>query len=135
MADLISLSQYKEYKGINSTSRDGKIQAVISRASALVESYCARKFIDYSVTPKIEWHDAMTNSVTLKEFPVIAVVSVKTSEDGGVTQTTLTEAAADKTGYFVDLNDGIIFTQIESNKFLTYYDLAYRSLEVEYTAG
>lgn len=137
MADLIRLADYKEYKNINSTSRDGKIQSIISSVSALIENYCARKFVDYSdiSTPKVEWHDAKTNCVTLKEFPVISVISVKTSEDGGVTQTTLTEASPDKTGYFVDLDNGTVFTQVSTEKFLYSYDVAYKSLEVTYTAG
>ena len=137
MADLIRLADYKEYKNINSTSRDGKIQSIISSVSALIENYCARKFVDYSdvSTPKVEWHDAKTSYITLKEFPVISVISVKTSEDGGVTQTTLTEASPDKTGYFVDLDAGTIFTQVSTQKFLTSYDVAYKSLEITYTAG
>jgi len=137
MADLITLPDYKEYKGINSTSRDGKIQSLISSVSDLVENYCARKFTQYSSvsTPKVEWHDAKTSCVTLKEFPVISVISVKTSEDGGVTQTLLTEASTDKIGYFVDLDAGTVFTQVSTEKFLTSYDVAYKSLEVTYTAG
>lgn len=135
MADLIRLSDYKEYKNINSTARDGKIQSLISATSSLVENYCNRKFTEYSTTPKVEWFDGKTNIVYLKEFPVIGVTSVKTSEDGGVTQTTLTEAASDKKGYFVDLEEGSIFTQVETEKFITSYDVAYKSLEVTYTAG
>lgn len=135
MADLINLDCYKDYKEINSTTRDGKIQALITRASTLIENYCNRKFIDYSSTAKIEWHDGKTNRIELQEFPVISVISVKTSDDGGVTQTTLTESSANKDGYFVDLDSGIIFTQKSTNKFINDYDTPYRSLEVEYTAG
>jgi hypothetical protein len=135
MTDLISLDCYKDYKGIKSTEGDGKIQALITQVSSLVEHYCNRKFTDYSSTPKVEWHDAKTNSVELVEFPVISVSSVKTSEDGGVTQTVLTEAASDKSGYFVDLTTGEIFTQQTTNLFLTSYDIPYRSLEIEYLAG
>ena len=107
----------------------------IENTSSLVENYCNRKFTEYSTTPKVEWFDGKTNIVYLKEFPVIGVTSVKTSEDGGVTQTTLTEAASDKKGYFVDLDEGSIFTQVETEKFITSYDVAYKSLEVTYTAG
>lgn len=137
MADLITLDEYKEYKGINSTQRDGKIQALITRVSALVENYCARKFMQYSTTQtaRVEWFDGKTNKVYLKEFPVIAVISVKTSSDGGMTQTTLTEGASDKTGYFVDLEEGSVFTQVSTQSFITSYDVEYRSLEITYTAG
>lgn len=135
MADLIDLDCYKEYKGIKSTERDGKIQTLITRVSALVESYCNRKFTDYYVTPKVEWFNAKTNVVELTEFPVNAVISVKTSEDGGINQTTLTEASTNADGYFVDLEEGTVLTQQTANLFLTGYATPYRSLEVEYTAG
>lgn len=135
MADLIELNDYKEYKGIKSTDRDGKIQSLITRTSALVESYCNRKFTDYSTNPKVEWFDAKTNEVWLTEFPVIAVISVNVSEDGGITQTALTEGAADGSGYFADIDAGVIYTQNKDYKFLDSYDVKYRSLEVAYTAG
>lgn len=135
MAELISLDCYKEYKEINSTLRDGKLQSLITRVSGLIETYCNRHFTDYATTAKVEWHDGKTNRIFLEEFPVINVVSVKTSDDGGVTQTTLTEAAADKDGYFVDLEEGEVFTQQTSKYFIDAYDVSYRSVEVEYTAG
>ena len=135
MADLIDLDCYKEAKTINSTQRDGKIQTLITQVSALIETYCNRLFTTYSETAKIEWHDGMTNKVYLKAFPIISVISVKTSSDGGVTQTTLTEADSAKTGYFVDLEEGSVFTQQVIDNFIDAYDVSYRSLEVEYTAG
>jgi hypothetical protein len=135
MTDLVKLSDYKEYKGINSSTRDGKFQNLITMVSALVENYCNRKFIDYSVTPKVEWFDGKTNVAYLKEFPVITVTSVKTSADGGETQTTLMEADSTKAGYFVDLESGIVMTQIAANNFIDSYDTPYRSLEISYTAG
>jgi hypothetical protein len=135
MTDLVSLDCYKEYKDINNPDRDGKLQSLITRVSALIETYCNRKFIDYSINPKVEWHDGKTNRIFLNEFPVINVVSVKTSDDGGVNQTTLTEASSDKDGYFVDLEEGEVFTQQAVNNFIDSYDVPYRSGEVEYTAG
>ncbi len=137
MADLIELDVYKEAKDIKSTTKDGKIQTLITQVSALIENYCNRKFIQYSAvaSAKIEWHDGKTNTVQLDEFPIISVISVKTSDDGGVTQTTLVEGDSAKTGYFVDLEKGTVFTQQVLNNFLDAYDVSYRSLEIEYTAG
>lgn len=137
MAELVTLDEYKQYKDIKSTEGDGKHQTLITRVSKLVETYCSRKFVDYSSnsTPKIEWFDAKTNAVQLTEFPVIEVISVKTSVDGGLTQVTLDEAISDQSGYFVDLEDGMIYTQKSAYKFLDSYDIPYRSLEVTYTAG
>ena len=137
MTELIDLDEYKEYKDIKSTTRDGKIQTLISQVSALIENYCNRKFIDYSNSnsPKVEWFDAKTNKVYLTEFPVIAVLSVKTSENGGLDQTELTANATTKDGYYADLENGVVMTQQAVNNFLSSYDVPYRSLEVEYTAG
>lgn len=137
MADLIDVGCYKEYKNINSSERDGKIQSHITRVSALVEHYCNRKFIEHSVTQtaKVEWFDGQTNLVRLTEFPVLEVISVTTSPDGGVTQTVLTEGASDKSGYFADLEAGTVFTQQVLNNFIDYYDVSYRSLEITYRAG
>lgn len=137
MTDLISLDCYKEYKEINNPKRDGKLQSLIGRVSALIENYCNRKFIDYSVsnTARVEWFDGKTNTVELTDFPVIAVISVNVSTDGGMTQETLTEAASDKAGYYVDLEAGTVFMQQVINNFIDSYDVPYRSLEITYTAG
>jgi hypothetical protein len=137
MTDLLTLSEYKEYKGINSSTNDGKIQALITQVSSLVENYCNRKFIQYSTTQnaRVEWFDGMTNKVWLTEFPVISVESVTTSTDGGMTQETLVEGSSSKDGYFVDLEEGTVFTQQTVNMFIDSYDIPYRSLEITYTAG
>lgn len=137
MTNLVTLDDYKETRKINSTTRDARIESLIGSISSLVETYCNRKFGDYygSGNEYTEWFDAKTNEIDLTGFPVRSVVSVKTSDDGGVTQTTLTEAAGDKDGYFVDLEKGRIYTQKQGRYFLTYYDTPYRSLEVAYTYG
>lgn len=137
MTDLITLIDYKEYKSIKNTDRDGKFQVLITRVSALIENYCNRKFVDYSAVQgaKIEWFDGITNSVELTEFPVIEVLSVTTSFDGGITQTTLNEGQSDATGYFVDLEAGTVFMQLAVNKFIDSYNIPYRSLEITYRAG
>jgi hypothetical protein len=138
MTDLISLSDYKEYKGINSATRDGKFQAIITYASALVESYCARTFIDYASTPGVtEWFDSHQEIVYLKHFPLIQVNSVDTSIDGGITQVAMVQDDPDSAGFFVDLENGAVRTQKTGDKFLekSYYNTPYRSLEINYNAG
>ena len=136
MAELITLDCYKAYKEINSTKRDGKIQELITRVSSLIENYCDRKFVEYYSSPYVtQWFDANCEEVYLKHFPVISVIGVNTSVDGGVTQVALTEADPGKGGYFVDLEKGIVQTQVTGSKFLTSYDTPYRSLEITYQAG
>lgn len=137
MTDIISLDCYKEAKEIKSSTKDGKIQTLITQVSALIENYCNRKFTTYSASQsaKVEWHDGQTNKVFLKEFPVIEVISVKTSTDGGITQTALVEADSARSGYLADIEEGSVFTQQSIYNFIDEYDIKYRSLEIEYTAG
>jgi hypothetical protein len=137
MTDLISLSTYKDYKKINSTERDNQHQNLITGVSALVENYCNRKFLDYASSPNYitEWFDAKTNLVELKYFPVISVVAVRVSQNGGLDTETLTENDPAQGGYFVDLEKAQIRTQRDSLPFLYDYDTAYRSLEVDYHYG
>ena len=136
MSDLISLDCYKEAKDIKSTTRDGKLQSQITRVTALIESYCNRKFTYYYTTPKVEWFDGKVSAVNLTEFPVNSVVSVTTSSDGGVTQEAVADANASpyEGGYFADLENGRVFTSDGSN-FIDTYNIPYRSLEITYTAG
>ena len=134
MTDLITLDCYKEYKEVTSTERDGKTQQVITQVSALTEHYCNRQFTAYSTTAKVEWFDANNDVVFLTEFPLLAVSGVTTSADGGVNQTVLAEASSGTPGYFVDIPDGAVYSQ-DGFPFLTAYTLAFRSLEVTYTAG
>lgn len=129
MADLITLIEYKTYKKINSTSSDTAISNIIASVSALVKNYCNRSFVDFATTDKVEYFDSNTTSVLLSEFPIISVTHVKTSSDGGATQTTLVEG----TDYYVDSdNDSIITTS--AAPFL-YSAVKFKSLEVSYKAG
>lgn len=132
---MITLNQFKEYRDIKSSEQDGAIQSLIDSVEELVENYCNRSFTKYVSTDKIEYFDAKTNLVELTEFPVISVTHVKTSKDGGLTQTTLTENDPGKGGYLVNLEDGIIHTQKQYVDFLPDYDTPYKSLEVAYRAG
>ena len=132
--DLIDLDCYKEAKNIKSTTKDGKLQTLITQVSALIENYCNRQFITYSTTPKVEWHDAKPNKVILKEFPVINVSGVSTSTDGGITQTALVAADANNIGYLVDTENCVILKSDGTN-FLDSYTIPFRSLEITYTAG
>jgi len=137
MVDLIDLDCYKEAKTIQSTDRDGKIQTLITQVSALIEKYCNRQFTTYSTVQnaKVEWHDGQTHKVYLKEFPVISVELVQISPDGGVTQSNVVEGDSATAGYFVDLEEGSVFTTQVINNFIDSYNVPYRSLEITYTAG
>ncbi len=133
--DLITLEAYKEYKGVKNTDKDGRRQLLISLASQLVKNYCGRTFLDHVDIEKVEYSDARTDEVVVKEWPLISVTHVKVSDDGGITQTDLVEDSTDLDGYFVDVENSKIFTQIENTQFLDVVNHPFRSFEVSYLAG
>ena len=133
--DLVTLEGYKEYVGVKNPDKDPRRQLIITLVSKLVKSYCARSFIDHVILTKTEYFDARVTEVTLSEFPVISITSVKTSVDGGITQVTLTENDSSGEGFFADLEDSRILTQVENEKFLTSISHPHKSLEVVYNAG
>jgi uncharacterized phiE125 gp8 family phage protein len=133
--NLITLAEYKAYKGITNDNDDDAISMIIDNASKLVKTYCGRTFIDNVTVNKVEKFDARTAEVVLAEVPLLSVSLVTTSIDGGLTQVTLTEADSDATGYFVDLEEGRVLTQIEDQNFLDSVGTPYRSLEITYLGG
>jgi len=133
--DLITLEAYKEYVGIKNPDKDPRRVLLITLVSKLVKSYSARTFIDYVTETKIETFDARTAEVVLSEFPIISITSVKTSIDGGITQITLTQDDSTGAGFFADLRNCKVLTQVEDQQFLDTVNHPYRSLEVEYNAG
>lgn len=135
MADLVTLEEYKEYKGLKNSTEDSRRLALISSISKLVETYCDRKFKDYVETPVIEYHSALNTEVYLNQFPVLDITSVEVSNDGGTTYEALIEADPNKLGYLADKDNGIIYTQNPHRPFLWYTERAFNSLKVTYTAG
>lgn len=89
--NLITLAEFKAYKGISSTNQDSSLNSIIPKVSALAKTLCRRTFIDYVDEAKVEISTASTKSLLLTEFPVIEVISVEQSTDFGRTYTELTE--------------------------------------------
>lgn len=90
-ADLVTLAEYKAYMGINSTTQDTVITAMIPKISALVKTLCRRTFIDYVSTDKVEYFEGGDNHLAPEEYPIISVTSLAYSSDYGNTYTNLTE--------------------------------------------
>ena len=136
MADLLTLANYKTYRGISGSSEDSQISAIIPGVSQIVKTYCGRTFIDYYSTTKTEYFDAAECFVVVSETPLVSVTSVKTSANGGITQTTLTEDSTDIDGYTVFIQEDKIVTQ-DSGPFLyeSEYYTPVKSLEVVYNGG
>ena len=79
---LITLEQYKDYKGITNPSKDNEYTTVIESINALIKSYCNRTFTDFFSNNKVEAFVAKEGQtvITLKEIPIVQLVSV--TEDG-----------------------------------------------------
>lgn len=125
---IVTLQDYKNYKSINSTNFDTQISYLIDSIGSIVENYCGRSFVKYYDTNKTEYGNSKENVMFLTEIPVIEVISVKVSANGGVDQTLLTE----NTDYFVDSEQGLIISAYCS--FLESY-ITHKSLEVIYKGG
>lgn len=106
MADLINVSEYKLYKGINSDNDLDTIISLIPAISTFIKSYCGTSFIDYKTNPKTEYWSEGGSYVFLKEFPVDTITSVKESTDNQVTSTLLVE----NTDFYVDYTKGYIIS-------------------------
>ena len=79
MADLVTISDYKDAEGITGPKEDLRISRIIPSVSELVKTYCGNSFIDFFSSNKIEDFDIYwdTFAVQLTESPVNAIVSVQ----------------------------------------------------------
>jgi hypothetical protein len=81
--NLISLEEYKTFKGISGFTEDSKITPLISSVSQLIKTYCNRQFVDYYATDLTEtftitWE---TTVLRLRESPVVSITSVAERQD------------------------------------------------------
>lgn len=79
MADLITLDEYKLAQGLTSLKDDDRIQSLITAASQLVKTYCARDFVDYYATPITQTFTVTfeTDILQLRETPVQTISLVE----------------------------------------------------------
>lgn len=130
MADLITLTEYKEIEGIASPKEDLRLATLIPSVSQLVKTYCANSLVDYYSTNKVEvfnidWH---THLVQLTESPVNTVVSVEKRDSVEESYTTVST-----TEYYLDTaTDSILYVTGNSYKNWPHGAGAVR---VTYTAG
>ena len=110
---LVTLDEYKTYKGITKSEEDAKLSSIIEGVSNFAKEYCKRSFIDYYSTDKVEYQDASEfATVFLGEFPIISITKVEISLDGDFTGTDpskIIELEAYST-YFPNFNDSLIFS-------------------------
>jgi|TARA_B110000259_G_C13979021_1_gene387870 hypothetical protein len=106
MANLITLSTYKDVKGISATTHDFVLSTLIESVSQLVKTYCGNSIVDHYTTNKeeeftINWS---TSVVQLTEAPLNSVVSVQERTEYTAAYTTLTTDE-----YYADLATDSLF--------------------------
>jgi hypothetical protein len=133
MADLVTLSDYKEAEGISSPKDDLRISRIIPSISQLVKTYCGNTIVDFYSSNKIEDFDVYwdTYAVQLTESPVVSVVTVQ--ERGGYDEpyATLTTGAYE---YYLDTRTDSIVRTNESGGRLNWKQ-GVASVRVTYKAG
>lgn len=122
---LVTLAEYKAYRGISSTNQDAEISAIIPKVSEFVKSFCRRTFVDWVDNQKTEVING-GDCLLLSEAPILSILSVEKSENYGQTYTGLTEF----TDWVLDVQNQQILP-IDNTEF-TYLINGYR---VTYTAG
>ena len=95
MADLVTLSDYKDAEGIGSPKEDLRISRIIPSVSQLVKTYCGNSIIDFVSSDKTEEFDIYwdTYAVQLTESPVISITSAQERSGYDQSYTTLTTGA------------------------------------------
>lgn len=99
MANLVTLTEYKEQQGISSIKEDVRLNSLITSISQLVKTYCGTSIIDYYNSAKTESINirGATSSFAVSESPLISVSSVEEKVNGSYTL--LQESSGD---FYVD---------------------------------
>jgi len=101
MANLITLTEYKDMEGIQNPKDDYNLSELITSVSQLVKTYCGNTFVDFYSTDKVETFtiDWNTHLVQLTESPVVSVSAVETRDS-----VTSSYQAVTSTNYYLDEN-------------------------------
>lgn len=86
MADLITVEEYKDYKGITKTDQDSKLDVLVPTVSALIKAYLGQDLTSHYVTPLVKDYTIPydTNILYLDEYPINEVILVEEAEGGWV---------------------------------------------------
>jgi hypothetical protein len=133
MADLVTLSDYKDAEGITSPKEDLRINALIPSVSQLVKTYCANSFVDFYSNNKIEEFDIYwdTFAVQLTESPVVNIITVEERSGYDQSYSTLTTGAYE---YYLDSRTDSIIRTNNSGARLTWHH-GVGAVKVTYRAG
>ena len=133
MADLVTLSDYKDAEGIGSPKEDLRISRIIPSVSQLVKTYCGNSIIDFVSSDKTEEFDIYwdTYAVQLTESPVISITSAQERSGYDQSYTTLTTGAYE---YYLDKRTDSVIRTNESGTRLNWKH-GVGSVIVVYRAG
>lgn len=138
MANLLSLDDYKIFKGITSDTNDDKLDALLTSISKLVRTYCSQEFDTYAGSPgKTEYFDIQWNThvVQLHESPVIAVEAVyeRAAQSEAYTQL-YTAGENDRYDWYFDSVTDAVFRTSETGGYMN-WPYGVGAVKVIYTAG
>ena len=116
MADLVTLSDYKDAEGIANPKEDLRLQSLIPSVSQLVKTYCGNSIVDFYSSNKEEDFDVYwdTFAVQLTESPIVSIVSVQ--ERGSYDEAYSTLTTTDHEYYLDTRTDSIIRTSKSGNR-------------------
>ena len=116
MADLITVTEYKDAEGLRGEKDDDRLAIIVPQVSDLVKKYCGTSFLDFFSTDKVETfsiEDNYTSTIIVSESPLTAVDKV---EERATYADTYTELTTGNYEYYVDFEaDAVIRTDKDGN--------------------
>ena len=133
MADLVTISDYKDAEGITGPKEELRISRIIPSVSELVKTYCGNSFVDFYSSDKTEDFDIYwdTYAVQLTESPVVSITSVGERSGYDQSYTTLTTGAYE---YYLDTRTDSLVRTNESGTRLNWKQ-GVGAVRVAYRAG
>lgn len=133
MADLITIDDYKEIKGIQSEKEDLKLEALVASVSQLVKTYCGNSIVDFYSFHKTEFIDItyQTHVITLTETPVRTITSVEERSGYSSAYTALTTASYE---YYLNTENDCLYRTTSTAPYKN-WPLGPGAVKVVYTAG
>jgi hypothetical protein len=105
MTDLITLEEYKTYKGLAKTDEDEKLSLIISNVSSLIQAYTGRNFVDNGQNiEEVFSLDYDASILYLDKYPVSELVSLTEIDPYGYDSTV--HFPVPTSSYFLDANQG-----------------------------
>ena len=140
MADLITLTEYKQSESIQSVKDDTRIESLIDSVSQLVKTYCGNSIVDFFNTAAegqphtntktealtVNWS---TNVLQLTESPVVLVHTVQERETFTSAYKTL-----GATDYFVDSATDCVY-RVTSSGYNKNWPTGPEAIKITYNAG